>query len=41
MQSSSLENFGKELISSVRDKTYGQYLLDKMGILKVGKISKS
>jgi len=34
MQSSSLENFGKELMGSVRDKTYGQYLLDKNGYFK-------
>jgi len=34
MQSSSLENFGKELIGSVRDKTYRQYFLDKNGYFK-------
>jgi len=34
MQSSGLENFGKELIQSVRDLTYRQYLLTKEGHYK-------
>jgi len=34
MQSSALENFDKELIKSVSDLTYEQYLLTKKGHYK-------